>query len=1190
MKTFGGKEKNMYLCSTLKVCLLLAAILQPVIIQGQSNSRNFILTRTMLDSGGTNSMKSIQYYDGLGRPSSSVATTGAQGEASCSLVTYDALGREEKSYLPVLSPSGLNYSEPRTIIQMSANYYNGDRYGYSQTHYDIQNRITSKELPGEAWHLNQKSEHAEYGVNTESDRVLHYKAPHESTSQTRLEMAANRYYVPGTLTKEIRLDADNVATTIFKDLVGNTVLERRDGSDTYYVYNDYGQLRFVLMPEYQNNANKAINAYEYRYDSRGRMVKKILPGCEYTQYWYDDADRLVCTQDAILREKGRYRYMLYDGFGRLAAQFTSTTKDGNCNTPVYVCLENADRRMGGYAQRKNSDRQEQYEVVTGSISKTESLSRPLHNIIPNSWTYDDRMENGKVVQRNIYSEGKVDIMVNVTGDYEIEVPDYDIDFSKVNLEVTDGDEGVCPYGTEPVILTCKVEFMLDGNVIDSKTTSNITTDGMYYYSSYRHDGSSSPVSFYGHGRFSLPRINKHLVAGTPVRLSVRQTITVDPDKLGRNTWTSENRSRVYCTIGYNGNTAMPIDNACIHMRTTYDAPVTETRFRTVTTSEPVSKNYADMQVEVLNYYDNHDFLDAVEANSYFSGLTKPVTSVPQTGQLTGTVIMSTTNEPCATVNVYDIKGQMVKSLRKGLGGFTEDVSTAYTFTGAIEKAVATVNVKHGGSFTATTSYAYNYGKKTKMTLAVSHGMTPLSRATDYYYDAIGRLTGKSRYLTSSAKSNCTYSYDIHGWLTRISSGGFEECLYYADGLDGGCYNGNISTMKWRSGNSSYSGYNLKYDDSNRLSSAVFGSGDNLGSNRNYFNESVEYDGNGNITRLQRRGLVDKMRGGFGLVDNLYMTYDGNQLVSVRDDAPQLAYTGATDFNGVRYREYPLSYNASGSLVSDAGRKIAHIDYDNMNNPVRIQFMDGNVTKYIYSATGEKLRVIYITAVPNISVPIGSIKELSPSEILCKDSIDYLLGGNLTLRNGRIDKYQFEEGYCQAEAYSSTKDQFTFCYYDRDHLGSVRQVTEADGSKNGYVIQTANYYPFGGELCQGDAKNSIQSHKYNGKEFDNMYGLNTYDYGARQYNPVTGRWDRMDPLCEKYYPTSPFAYCMNNPVRLIDPDGRDPGDFFYSLDAAAKDFGKYTNPKSIKENREYATAFYKMTNNKGEKGFSYTKPR
>ena len=48
----------------------------------------------------------------------------------------------------------------------------------------------------------------------------------------------------------------------------------------------------------------------------------------------------------------------------------------------------------------------------------------------------------------------------------------------------------------------------------------------------------------------------------------------------------------------------------------------------------------------------------------------------------------------------------------------------------------------------------------------------------------------------------------------------------------------------------------------------------------------------------------------------------------------------------------------------------------------------------------------------------------------------------------------------------------------------------------------------------------------------MHGLNTYDYGARQYNPVTARWDRMDPLCEKYYGVSPYVYCHNNPVNKI----------------------------------------------------------
>ena len=137
----------------------------------------------------------------------------------------------------------------------------------------------------------------------------------------------------------------------------------------------------------------------------------------------------------------------------------------------------------------------------------------------------------------------------------------------------------------------------------------------------------------------------------------------------------------------------------------------------------------------------------------------------------------------------------------------------------------------------------------------------------------------------------------------------------------------------------------------------------------------------------------------GLVDDLHMTYEGNMLTSVRDNASRLPYSGATDFDGMP-GENPLTYNGSGSLVSDAGCGIARIDYDRLNNPVRIQFTDGSVTRYIYSAAGEKLRVTHQTAVPNISDAIGSTRELAPSEVLSADSTDYLLGGSLTLRNGR----------------------------------------------------------------------------------------------------------------------------------------------------------------------------------------------
>ena len=195
---------------------------------------------------------------------------------------------------------------------------------------------------------------------------------------------------------------------------------------------------------------------------------------------------------------------------------------------------------------------------------------------------------------------------------------------------------------------------------------------------------------------------------------------------------------------------------------------------------------------------------------------------------------------------------------------------------------------------------------------------------------------------------------------------------------------------------------------------------------------------------------------------------------------------------------------------------------------------------------------------SIKKPVSVIN----SEIQYTDSTDYLLGGALTLKNGRIDKFQFEEGYCQAEKYNATQDNFTFCYYDQDHLGNIRQVTKADGSTKGKIIQKMHYYPFGAQLCDGTTDSNVQSHKYNGKEYDRMHGLNTYDYGARQYNPVTARWDRVDPLAEKYYDISPYAYCANNPLMFVDPTGMDPD----SLEAALMAAYSYRDENSISYER------------------------
>ena len=141
-----------------------------------------------------------------------------------------------------------------------------------------------------------------------------------------------------------------------------------------------------------------------------------------------------------------------------------------------------------------------------------------------------------------------------------------------------------------------------------------------------------------------------------------------------------------------------------------------------------------------------------------------------------------------------------------------------------------------------------------------------------------------------------------------------------------------------------------------------------------------------------------------------------------------------------------------------------------------------------------------------------------------------------MKNGKIDKYFYGGGYAQASVVSATTDNFAFYFYNQDHLGNIREVVDASGA----VKQVNNYYPFGAPYADTSAATSpdFQPYKYNGKELDKMHGLNTFDYGARQYDPILARWDRNDPLCEKYYDISPYAYCASNPIRFIDSDGRE----------------------------------------------------
>ena len=133
----------------------------------------------------------------------------------------------------------------------------------------------------------------------------------------------------------------NVSYT-FTDKMGHVVLSRQmkgsETHDTYYVYDDKSNLCFVLQPMYQSLANLDLYAFQYKYDGRNRCIWKKLPGAGYMEMVYDNADRLVFSQDGNQRAltSGNWTYYKYDGLNRLTEQGTCTNKVTTSGTNVLV--------------------------------------------------------------------------------------------------------------------------------------------------------------------------------------------------------------------------------------------------------------------------------------------------------------------------------------------------------------------------------------------------------------------------------------------------------------------------------------------------------------------------------------------------------------------------------------------------------------------------------------------------------------------------------------------------------------------------------------------------------------------------------------------------------------------------------------------------------------------------------------
>jgi RHS repeat-associated protein len=298
-------------------------------------------------------MQNTTYLDGFGKPIQEVAKEAFDDVNNIAKdfvthVEYDAAGRMNKNYLPYTTSTDIGFFKANAKTQQET--YIRSKYNEpitAPTFYKIE---TEKSPLGRT--LNVKEAGAAFGgtatytgstvqydYNTSADNVIIW-----SVSNLNVPVKVD-VYGAGKLMKNITYDQKQNRTITYKDFDGNIILKKvqleqtgvapfeeygyAGWLSTYYVYDDYNQLRTIITPKavkYLTTTNFVFNntaiykelCFYYAYDERGRVVVKHSPGAGELQYVYDNKDRAVFLQDEKQRSQNQWNFIMYDEFSRVS--------------------------------------------------------------------------------------------------------------------------------------------------------------------------------------------------------------------------------------------------------------------------------------------------------------------------------------------------------------------------------------------------------------------------------------------------------------------------------------------------------------------------------------------------------------------------------------------------------------------------------------------------------------------------------------------------------------------------------------------------------------------------------------------------------------------------------------------------------------------------------------------------------
>jgi RHS repeat-associated protein len=325
----------------------------------------------------------VNYLDGLGRMFQTVAVN--QSPMSKDIIAAVGYGRQgllDTTYLPYVSVANdgrfrLNAIKGSNNAYISSEQYQFyqstskvaiDAYPFARTMYrnTPDAKVTEQGAPGADWQPGQQTIRNSTTWNSSSYPVKYWK-PNGTTSGN---------YADNSVIVSITTDENNNQVRTYTNTLGQTVLKQvQEGTsswlDTYYIYDEFGRLKYQVPPKalavLGSGTDVTVSTlaeliYTYVYDSRGRVVEKKVPGAAVEYLAYDKHDRIVLTQNGNLRTANKWMFIKYDRFNRpvysgIYLNATQTTRAGiqglldaiNYSTTPWYEVEQVNATYHGYS-------------------------------------------------------------------------------------------------------------------------------------------------------------------------------------------------------------------------------------------------------------------------------------------------------------------------------------------------------------------------------------------------------------------------------------------------------------------------------------------------------------------------------------------------------------------------------------------------------------------------------------------------------------------------------------------------------------------------------------------------------------------------------------------------------------------------------------------------------------------------